>query len=330
MADGVFAPLERIVERAALERPARRRRMLVIVNPCATKVDPRMRNLVIAALQSRYDVEAVDTEARDHATHLCNEARHEGYDVVVAFGGDGTVNEIANGLAGSSTPMTCLPAGATSVLCKMLGIPGDIVDATEHLLAMADDWRPRRIDLGTVNGRAFTFASGFGIDASIVRRIDRHPRLKHHRMREHYFVYAAIETVLREYVLNPPRMEVHVGDEPPDRAISAIVQNGDDFTYLGDRPLAFAPGAALDSGTLAGLALRGARPRDVVPVTLRVLSKRRSLVGHPQINAFRDVEGLRCVSIDGRGIPLQVDGDHIGDVSEAVYGILPGALGVVS
>src|SRR4051812_38873237 len=97
--------------------------MLVIVNPYATTVSSRLKNLVVYALQSRYSVEAVDTEKREHATQLCREAATEGYDVVVAFGGDGTVNEAANGLAGSETPLTCLPGGATNVYCRMLGIP---------------------------------------------------------------------------------------------------------------------------------------------------------------------------------------------------------------
>ena len=89
--------------------------MLVIVNPYATTMSDRLKNLVVYALQGRYDVQAVDTQAKGHATELCREAAHEGYDVVVAFGGDGTVNEAANGLAGSPTPLTCLPGGATNV-----------------------------------------------------------------------------------------------------------------------------------------------------------------------------------------------------------------------
>ena len=72
--------------------------MLVIVNPYATTVSDRLKNLVVYALQGRYEVDAMDTEGRDHATILCREAAEEGYDVVVAFGGDGTVNEAANGL----------------------------------------------------------------------------------------------------------------------------------------------------------------------------------------------------------------------------------------
>src|SRR4051794_9152442 len=152
--------------------------MLVIVNPYATTVSDRLRNLVVYALQSRYTVEAVDTEKRDHATQLCREAAQEGYDVVVAFGGDGTVNEAANGLAGSNTPLTCLPGGSTNVWCRTVGIPNDVVDATEHLLRMADDFRPRKVDLGRVNERYFTFAAGVGLDASVVKRVDARPRLK--------------------------------------------------------------------------------------------------------------------------------------------------------
>ena len=108
--------------------------MLIIVNPYATTVSDRLKNLVVYALRGSYQVDAIDTEARDHATELCREAAREGYDVVVAFGGDGTVNEAANGLAGSDTPLTCLPGGRTNVYCRMLGIPTDVVDATEHLL----------------------------------------------------------------------------------------------------------------------------------------------------------------------------------------------------
>ncbi len=322
-------PLVRLAEAAALSAPARRRRMLVVVNPSAATMSSRMRHLVVAALHSRYEVETVDTQARGHATELCLQAAHEGYDVVVAFGGDGTTNEAANGLAGCPTPLTCLPAGATNVLCKMLGIPGDLVDATEHLLAIADTWRPRRIDLGTANGRAFTYTSGFGLDASVVKRIEQSPKAKAHALREYFFVYAAVETVLRRYLRNPPRMEVHVGGRS-ERAITTLVQNGEQYTYLDDKPIAIAEGAGLATGTLAGVALRGVTPLDVLPLAVRLLSTRRSVVGHRRILDFRGVDGLRCVSLDGRPIPLHVDGDHIGDVTEAQFGIRPGALTVVA
>src|SRR3954465_7443202 len=94
---------EALAERV-LHRDAKKRRMLVIVNPYATTVSNRLKNLVVYALQSRYEVEAVDTQAKLHATELCREAAEEGYELVVAFGGDGTVTEAANGLLGTARP----------------------------------------------------------------------------------------------------------------------------------------------------------------------------------------------------------------------------------
>src|SRR5919198_6528446 len=203
-------PLEtpqRAREAMALEALVERKRMLVVANPYATTVSQRLKTLVVYALQGRYDVDAVDTEGRDHATQLCREAAAEGYDVVVAFGGDGTVNEAANGLAGSRTPLTCLPGGSTNVWCRTLGIPNDVVDATEHLLRIADDFRPRRVDLGQVNDRLFVFSSGVGLDASVVERVDAHPYRKA-RFGAWYYTYAALATFNRRYVLRPPRVRL--------------------------------------------------------------------------------------------------------------------------
>ena len=128
--------LERAEELAERLLPDRtpKRRMLVIVNPYATTVSDRLRNLVVYALQSRYSVEAIDTEKRDHATQITREAAREGYDVVVAFGGDGTVNEAANGLVGSETPLTALPGGSTNVFARTIGLPNDPIEATGVLL----------------------------------------------------------------------------------------------------------------------------------------------------------------------------------------------------
>src|SRR6266513_1792095 len=166
--------LERAEELAERVLPDRgpKLRMLVIVNPYASTVSDRLKNLVVYALQGRYSVEAVDTQARSHATEICREAAREGYDVVVAFGGDGTVNEAANGLMGSDTPLSCLPGGRTNVYCRMLGIPADVVDATEHLLRIADDWQPRLVDFARVNDRWFLFSAGVGLDASVVEKVD--------------------------------------------------------------------------------------------------------------------------------------------------------------
>jgi diacylglycerol kinase family enzyme len=318
--------LERLAE--ALEKPARPKRMLVIVNPYATTMSDRLKHLVVYALQGVYDVEAVDTQRRGHAMDLCREAANEGYDVVVAFGGDGTVNEAANGLAGSDTPMTCLPGGSNNVVCKILGIPHDVVDATEHLLRLADAWSPRRVDLGRANGRWFTFAAGMGLDASVVERVDRHPHLKA-RFGPWYYASAAVATFLRRYIVNPPRLDVEVGDETL-RGVSLFLQNGEHYTYFRTRPVDLVEGARLDSGDLAGAVLARANPIDVPTVAFRALSGAARIARHSQITAFRGVREIRARSVDGRPIPIEVDGDHVADEVEATFSVTPGALAVVA
>ena len=307
--------------------PATKRRMLIIVNPYAATVSDRLRHLVVYALQGRFEVDAVDTEARGHATELCREAAHEGYDVVVAFGGDGTVNEAANGLLGSSTPLCCLPGGSANVFGKMLGIPGELVNATEHLLGMADDWRPRKVDVGVVNGRCFTFSSGVGLDASVVERVDSKPRLKA-RLGPYYFTWIALTTFARRYLVRPPRMEVHAGEKTLE-GVTTIVQNGSPFTYFQNRPIEIAEGATLSSGTLAAAVLRRATPVDISFIGWRALSRRARVVRHRQVT-LADLTELTVRTADGRPLPLQADGDYIGEVFEARYSILPRALNVVA
>jgi len=302
--------------------------MLIIVNPYATTVSDRLRHLVVYALQGRYEVDAVDTEARGHAIELCREAAHEGYDVVVAFGGDGTVNEAANGLRGSPTPLTCLPGGSANVYGKILGIPGELVDATEHLLGMADDWRPRKADLGVVNGRCFTFASGLGLDASVVKRVDSNPRLKA-RFGAYYFTWAAVSTFTRRYIAKPPHLTVDFDGER-HTGVTAIVQNSSPFTYFQDRPIEVADGPELDSGTLETCVLRRARPFDMPSIAFRAFSRRARVARHRQVLALGEATELSVSSSDDQPLPLQVDGDYLGDVMEARYSILPGELSVIS
>ncbi len=320
--------LERLAEVAALERSPRARRMLVIVNPYATTMSDRVKSLVVYALQGRYDVHAVDTKARGHAIELCREAAHEGYDVVVAFGGDGTVNEAANGLVGSATPLTCLPGGATNVYCRMLGIPADVVDATEHLLGLADDWRERAVDLGRLDDRRFTFSAGMGLDASVVERVDSNPRLKA-RFGPWYFAHSAVRTFLRRYLVRPPRLEVEVGGKTV-RGVSAFVQNGGAYTYFQSRPIHVAGDSELDSGDFSGAVLTRASAVDVPTVMFRALSKRAEVARHRRVTPFSGVHEVVVRSLDGRPVPVQVDGDHISDEVEVRFTVEPKALRVVS
>jgi diacylglycerol kinase family enzyme len=325
---GLTDDFQRLESAAALTTPATAKRMLIIVNPYATTVSDRLKHLVVYALQGRYDVEAIDTQRSGHATELCREAAGEGYDVVVAFGGDGTINEAANGLAGSDTPLTCLPGGATNVYPRMLGIPNDVVDATEHLLRIADDWHPRWVDLGEVNGRLFTFAAGVGLDGSVVRRVDAHPKLKA-RYGPMFYTTSAVGVFLRRYVINPPRIVVEV-DGQTIEGVSAFIQNGDPYTFFRDTPIELVDGLELDSGDLGGVVLERASAIDIPTVLFRALSSRARIDKHRRVTGFRGIDRVTVRTADGREVPIQVDGDFVGTFEIAEFRARPRALRVVA
>jgi len=308
-------------------------RMLLIVNPRATTVSGRLKNLVVYALRGRFDVRAVETESRNHATALTREAIEDGCDLVVAFGGDGTANEVANGLAGTEVPLTLLPGGCTNVACRMLGIPTDLVDATEHLLQLADQPVARAIDLGRVNGRYFLFSSGAGLDADAARWVDERPSIKA-RGGVMSFTYAASVSYLRRYRGRPPRLAVEAQGEKVE-ALTALVQNSMPFTYFRSKPLHVCEDVALDSGTISLLAMRRAASRDAPGAMWRLFREGKSLAGHPQARSFTRLAHARITGLaseDGtlRAFPLEVDGDYLGEFTEVTYGVHPRALQVVS
>jgi diacylglycerol kinase family enzyme len=313
---------------------AAKKKMLIIVNPYATTVSSRLKNLVVYALQARYEVEAVDTEAAQHAIEIGREARDGNYDIVVAFGGDGTLNEVVNGLAGTEVPVSVLPGGSTNVVARTLGIPNDVVDATEHLIGLADDFRTKRIDLGTVNGRRFVFACGMGLDATVVKRVDAHPKLKA-RLRQWYYTWAAVTGFYRDYLRDPVQIGVDAGSEHFD-GVTAIFQNSDPFTYFGRRPVRVCKGAELSNGRLSMGVLQRATQRDMPTIITRVLNERLEATKHRHIDHREELTEARVESrtMDPAGaprhFPIQVDGDYIGEFTHADVGIEPRALTLVA
>ena len=309
--------------------------MLIIVNPYATTVSDRLKNLVVYALQGRFEVETVATEAQNHATEIGREVRDHGYDVVVAFGGDGTLNEVANGLAGTDVPVSVLPGGSTNVVCRTLGIPNDVVDATEHLLALVDEWAPRRIDLGKADDRHFVFSCGAGIDATVVRRVDANPRLKS-AAGPYYFSWAALSAFYRSYLYNPVRLGVRTDAGEEAQGVTALAQNSDPFTYFASRPVRVCEGVAIDDGTLALGVLERATQRDMPTLIARLFSERRTAASHRRIEQFSAVREATISSLsetkDGivRPFPVQVDGDYIGERTEVEIKAEPGALTIVA
>jgi diacylglycerol kinase family enzyme len=231
-------------------------------------------------------------------------------------------------LVGSDTPRSCLPGGRTNVYCRMLGIPTDVVDATEHLLRIADDWRPRRVDLGRVNDRAFLFSAGVGLDASVVERVDARPRLKA-RFGEWFYTWTAVRTFNRRYLVRPPRLEAELDGECVT-GVTTIVQNAAPYTFFGNRPVHMGEGATLHSGDLAGVVLERASPLDIPTIAWRALTTRARVTHHRRVHPFSELRTLRVRSLDDRPLPLQVDGDYIGEVDEAEFGVTPEGILVAS
>ncbi|MGN6558175.1 MAG: diacylglycerol/lipid kinase family protein [Solirubrobacterales bacterium] len=321
--------------RSLRRRKPAKKRMLLIVNPYATTVSDRLKNLVVYALQGRFDVEAVATQAQNHATEIGREAHDGGYDVVVAFGGDGTLNEVANGLAGTDLPVAVLPGGSTNVVARTLGMPNDVVDATEHLLSLADDWQPRKIDLGMVDDRYFVFSCGAGLDASVVKRVDRNPTLKGNAG-PYYYSWAGISSFYRKYLVNPIRVRTTVDGREPVEGVTAIVQNSDPFTYFASHPIRVCEGIEIDDGTLALAVLKRAAQRDMPTLINRLFSETKPAARHKQVAHFNDVTHAVVETISEtkngtvRPFPLQVDGDYIGERDRIELRVAPGAMTVIA
>ncbi len=308
--------------------------MLIIVNPYATTVSDRLKNLVIYALQGRFEVEVEATESQDHATEIGRNARDGGYDLVVAFGGDGTVNEVVNGLAGTDIPVAFLPGGNTNVVCRTLGIPNDVVDATEHLLSLADDFKPRKIDLGMVEDRYFVFSCGAGIDASVVRKVDNNPKLKA-SAGPWFYSWKAFSTYAREYMRNPVRLEVEVEGETWE-GITVLAQNSDPFTYFGNRKIHVCPNVRIDDGSLSMVVVERANQLDAMGIVPRLLSSRLPTEKHSQARLLEKVSEAQVRSLPRQGedeatpFPVQVDGDYIGDHTEVTLRACPQALSIIA
>ncbi len=312
-----------------VDDPGEKLRMLLVVNPYASTVSGRIKNVVVYALQSRYDVEVIDTRERGHATEIVAGAlARSHYDVVCSFGGDGTANEVVNGMIGSEVPFTFLPGGMTNVVGRVMGIPNDIVDATEHLLTMADHFEPRRIDLGDANGRKYVFAAGAGLDAHIVKACEARPALKR-RFGQNFYAASAVR-LFGKHVFQ--RSRLHIEAEGLDQTgIVAIAQNARPFTYFGEREIDLSEDAGLTTRALAVTMLDRANPLDFAPIATRLLTPGTDIAENRHIHMAPAVQRAVVTKRrpDGPKIPLQADGDHIGDYDEIVFTCLPAALNII-
>lgn len=289
----------------------------LIVNPLATAVDEHRIAAVERVLGRHANVNTQFTQYRGHATELAREAT--GTDAIFVLSGDGGFNEVVNGLGADAPPIACIPGGGTSVFPRGLGLPRDPVRAAEILGEAFESGRVRTISVGRVNGRRFLFSAGLLLDAELVRRIEAN-RSRDGRPGDAAFLATLLKLIAEKRGRFDPIIDV----EGLGRVAFLFVANADPYTFIGSTPLHIAPQARLEAG-LDAVAPRRVRPHEIPPLLRYVVSGRRrprsviTLHDEDRIEARADLP-----------LPLQADGEDLGDVTDAVFDVERGALRVLA
>jgi diacylglycerol kinase family enzyme len=286
------------------------KRLALIVNPFASGVTEEGLARVEEELRAAGEVTTLRTEQARHAIGLAQEASEGGFDAVVGFSGDGGYNEILNGL-GNGTPVGFVPGGGTSVLPRALGLPRRPLAAARQIAEALREGRVRKISLGRVNGHRFAFEAGIGFDAAAVRKVDKLGRAADGRRPGDLAFLRAVGALIAE---NRGHFEPVLEIKGLGRAAFAIVANTDPTTYAGRLPVHFAPAARFELGLdVAGPieVRRRSIPRLFAASFLgRGFDARRTLYGH-------DLDRIEIVC--DHPLPLQADGEDLGDVREAEF-----------
>jgi len=301
-------------------------RLLLVVNSFASSVTARNKVLIHQTLSNEHDVAIVETNRRGHATRFAQDAASRGVDVVVAVGGDGTLNEVANGLAGSATALAVLPGGSTNVFARTIGLPNDPVAAADRLAEGLAHRSIERVGLGVVNGRYFAFHTGIGFDATIVRFVEKRGSIK--RWFGHpLFMYAGVRTWVTDYDRRRPHFTVCAGNgSEPFGGAFTIVLNTNPYTFLGDRPFDLVPGATLDQ-PLAAVTFTKLSARTMLPSFLGAL-RGGGLKPSSTVIVQRELE--RLVIEHDQPFPYQVDGDYLGETKRLEFRHAPNIIDLVT
>jgi diacylglycerol kinase family enzyme len=309
-------------------------RAVLVVNPKATTTSEQGRDLLVRALRSEVDLRVEYTMRRGHAVSIVSDAVRDGIDLVVTLGGDGTVNEAVNGLlAGDPSPgfgaqrrplLAVVPGGSTNVFARALGLPRDWAEGTGVILDALRSGRTRTIGLGRADDRYFTFCAGFGLDAEVVRRVER-ARLKGKVSTAGLYVRSAVAQYLTETDRRTPAITLARSGEPTELGLaSVVVQNTAPWTYIGLREVHANAEASFDSG----LAIMGVKVLRL-PATARLAAQLlRGRAAHgKQIVALHDVYSF--VLRASRPMAFQLDGDYLGERGKVEFVAVPEAIRVV-
>lgn len=297
------------------------RKLMLISNASAGSVTAATRHVILKSLQADFKVEAADTMRRDHASDLAADAVDRDFDAVIAFGGDGTINEAMQPLVGTGLAFGFIPGGSTNVAARSLGLPRDPVDATDHVAERLARNIRRRVNVGRINERYFLYSAGMGLDAEVVKRVEADPVAKRKRG-EWFFVSNAFKAGLTEYRTTKPRLCITVDGAEAAEVILAICCNADPFTYFKRFPVRVCPEAELDGG-LDFYALTKLRATTVP----RLISGLFATGGHTRWRSGRYHHDVPGALIEAeQPTPVQVDGDYVGEWTSARLDLVPDAL----
>ena len=310
-------------------------RALLVVNPKATTTSPRAREVIVHALASAVDLDVADTVRRGHAADLARQARRDGIDHVLTLGGDGTVNEVVNGLLadgpGHDVPVLgTIPGGSANVFARSTGLPEDPIEATGAVLEAIEHKRTRSIGLGTAtwDGRTrwFLCNAGLGVDAEIIEDMERQRAKGHDATPARYFQTAVQHVAVKTERRVPALTVKRPGVADVEGVFLAIVQNSSPWTFLGPLPVDPCPRASFDTG-LDLFAPRSLAIVHTLGHVRRMLTRQRARYPFGGLLSLHDQSELTVAS--SRPISLQVDGDSAGLTTGVTFRSVPKALSVL-
>jgi diacylglycerol kinase family enzyme len=304
--------------------PARRKpELAVIVNPNAGRLSDQVRTDVVAGLRARFDVDAYSTTARDTGIELARKLANSGTKIVAAFGGDGHVNEVANGLANSDAALFIIPGGTMNVFARALEIPLDPFGAIDRLKSIIDT-SPRLVSLGKMNDRYFTFSAGCGFDAEAAERVERYVPAKR-RFGEVFFYWSAFRVLAGSFRNRGPSMTLK-GPFGEERVAMAIVSNAGPYAYFVGRAVNIAPEVRLEKG-IDVFAMKTMR-LEALPFYVWRVAISGDLVDHPDAFYATDLHSFE-ISAD-EPFSRHVDGEPLGPSRHARFSIEPDVLKVLA
>lgn len=327
-------------EPRAKARPDRPRtdgrlRGALIVNPYSSGMTAKRERAIVQALREHIDLDVRRTERGGHAPKIAQELlEHASLDVIIACGGDGTANEVVNGMSlGTDTAdqrpaFAIVPAGGTNVLARSLGFPNHPVRAVAKLVEALADRRTRPINLATVDERIFMFAAGVGLDGELVKRMEE--KRSGRRPSDLAHVSSIVGIYATQRFAIGERMTVTVDDTGEElRSALVMIGNTTPMTYMGRLPMHFMPDCTLEGGldflapsrANAGFAMRNAAQ------AIGVGRGKRRLVNPEKMNLRHDVRGFTVTCDEPQ--PVQVDGEYIGDRTHIHFGLLERAVNLV-